>query len=207
MSLGNFALGGTASFGDNFLNLPVDGWAVTSLPHNSSGGANHYSISFCGEIVTVYTSTGYMSLICQAGSGQLTDNVNSKWCIGIRSKKIFFKIRNSKVNATNASYVQTFTDATERVDGEKLVIDITFDGAAIKIYVNGVLKGQLAITTNILSTYYVGLKCNTDASGFKSNAAYNPMKVYALNFYDRCLTPEEIEQNFKSYNERFELGL
>lgn len=203
MSFGNIVLGAGASWGDSYLDLPAGAYALSTQAFH----ADYWSVSVALELTSVYTSSGYHVIVGQCGNATLTSHSTDKWAIGVSSGKLFARVKRKEGTTNSSTYIGTIYDTVVRSAGEKVVVDLTFDGSAFKMYVNGALVGSVTNAVSVVSAAMVGLNCFTDANGLKTIIKAANQKIYALNFYDRALSAEEIETNFKAYNERFALGL
>ena len=81
----------------------------------------------------------------------------------------------------------------------KTVITVTYDGTNVKLYMNGVYVSQITTPTppTPQNSVYLG--------GNGSEARYYTGKIYNFIWYDRALTPSEIEYNFELDELRFNI--
>ena len=198
---GNFVLGGDAYWGDNCLHVTEDGHAVSTSPFNPADDGS-YTISIAFKYI--HASTARRPLIGQSLNYDLLDNTNERFLIYTYNRAVYASI---KENGTVGSAHVTTVNGGSLVDGENYVVDLVVSPSSVTLYINGLLVTSKTYTyTAFTSTYMVGLSCYTSNSGVYSVGS-GTFDVYAFNLYDRTLTPEEVETNFKAYNERFSLGI
>ena len=198
--IGNFVLGAGCSWGDNCLQVPAGAFALSENPLTPATDGS-YSVSVCFKLNTLSNSA---PIICQAAKYTTLD-ANDRFCLYMNGTNIQLYIK-TRGNNTSTSYRKGIAANNILVAGNKYVVDIVVDGAnrVVYMYVNGLLVGS-ATGYNYTAwdcTLPVGLNCLS-----KTTSANASMDYYAINIYDRALTAEEVETNFRAYNSRFNLGL
>ena len=81
----------------------------------------------------------------------------------------------------------------------KTTVTVTYDRANVKLYINGQYISQIAITT--LPTQ----ESNVYLGGNGGQIRYYTGKIYNCIWYDRALTPAEVQHNFEVDTARFDI--
>ena len=198
----NFGLGTNCSWGENCLTVPATGYCVNSGAFNPN--APEYAFSLAFNITTL--PTGAVVLISQSGQNNCRATANDRFSVYTASRVLYVAVK--KNSGTTTSDVVTINTGVTLVANTNYVLDIVVKATSVEVYLNGQLVAEnTSFTyTDFVSDVKVGLGCYCDTEGWKSSGQ-GVVNYYALNFYNRSLSIEEIETNLKVYNERFSLGL
>lgn len=197
--LGNFALGGSASWGEGCVTIPKGSYLINSgsIVPSETG---EYTVSIAFKVTAISTSGCYL----------ISQGINVSSDMGL----IIIVLSPSNINAnirygTTSGAYTTGLKATKTIAvGDKLVIDVVCTGTKFSLYVNGQLATEYSNTFTKWTDDWqkLGICCRTNKTGYNSDSKLGA-DIYAINVYDRALTPEEVLQNFENYNTRFNLGL
>ena len=109
------------------------------------------------------------------------------------------------IRISNSNY--ELTSKTSIDLNKKYHAVLTYDGSIIKLYVNGILEDSRAaqgtITNPTTSTYFM---LGAFPNGNKGNGNYLNGIIYSFRMYDKALTEEEINKNYKVEEERYNVG-
>jgi hypothetical protein len=136
-TLTNFASPMTNLSGWNKGKLVFDGTDYVTVPSSVSLNPIRISVEICFELVALPSTGDYMQLINKHSSGQYTLTVDA----------------NGDVRGAiyTTSSVQCFADTNIQIN-KKYHLTMTYDGAYIRIYINGVYKNSIAQTGDIITT-------------------------------------------------------
>jgi hypothetical protein len=76
----------------------------------------------------------------------------------------------------------------------------TYDGSALKLYLNGSLVGTATTSVSIVYSDSYPLLLGYYANAFATN-----MSIGSLKLYNRALSDTEIQQNFNAMHERYNI--
>ena len=85
------------------------------------------------------------------------------------------------------------------VAGTVYTVALTYDGSTVKLYVNGVLKAQQAVSGTIKKPDYnttMAIGCNP--FGNTQSASMLKGKIYSARIYNRALTQSEVTHNYNT---------
>lgn len=108
----------------------------------------------------------------------------------------------------NGSFSNNYTDIgpITLTRGANYVFTLTVSNDQIILYQNAQLwDGFERNYTPFEPDGRLCINCEEDTSGNLMTGGVQ-LNLYALNVYDRVLSPEEVLQNFENYNTRFNLG-
>ena len=96
-----------------------------------------------------------------------------------------------------ATYKHSSSSNTTVTTGNIYHVVSTFDGAHIKLYVNGELEKNVAVSGNIrLTQSNTVMAVGTNPGGSSPTSPYLNGNIYSAAAYDRALTAEEVYQNY-----------
>lgn len=82
--------------------------------------------------------------------------------------------------------------------GEKIHLVATYDGAKIKLYENGILKGEVEASGSLsFSSNHTVFSLGSNPNGTAIGTAPLNGSIYFVRLYNRALTDEEVFQNYK----------
>ena len=88
--------------------------------------------------------------------------------------------------------------------GKTYVVQVTYDGNEIKLYVNNKLQNTVSVTGTIGSaTNNTVIMLGSNPSGTKAKSNYFKGTIHSARIYDRALTLEELYKNYNSDEKRF----
>lgn len=197
MAVGNLIISSGCVWDEEGLNIPAQQYAISEGPF-IPGAEGDYTVSLAikytrhdsGETVIIGESDNFYSSVLGA-LFSLTRSYNNL-------------IVSYHYSDSGYDYQNLGNFFSSELN---YVIDMVYTNKHIWVYKNGKLFYDRNVSGTLFEpTIILGLKCCTNSSGMHSR--YNSeIKYYAINLYDRALSAEEIEQNFNTYNERFNLGL
>ena len=115
----------------------------------------------------------------------------ASYALVVQNGKLNFRIESGGIQ--DASY--TFSDTTNY----NYAVG-TYDGSALKLYLNGSLVGTATTSVSIVYSDSYPLLLGYYASAFATN-----MNVGSLKLYNRPLSATEIQQNFNAMRERYNI--
>jgi hypothetical protein len=199
-TLGNFAISSDCTWGENCLHVPATGYAVNTESFQPASDGS-FTASVCLKLNQ--TPSALLPILAQASTKNVY-TTNSLFYLGFNSTAIQAALKISSSTNTNAQ--KTLSDGAVS-SGDNLVIDLVVSSTKMSIYLNGKLLTESSMSYSPQATSLkLGVCCFTNTTGLNSNVSID-CDIYAVNMYDRALTPEEIEENFNTYNTRFNLGL
>ena len=201
--IGNYQISAGCTWNENSLSVPATGYCVSENTFNPAADGS-FTVSVCFKAVTLATNK-HICIICQGQAYGLAANAKDKFCVEYYNGKLIVRVK--KASSTSSGNIVSIECDTVLTNDNNYVIDLVVNSSSIKVYVNGKLDKQADYTyTSFTCTAKVGLNCTTNDNGYKAVSG-GALNYYALNFYDRALSAEEIETNFNTYNTRFSVGL
>ena len=200
MAVGNLLVTSGCTWDTDGLNIPANNYAISEGPFIPNTSDGSYTISLAIKYEYFYTNNE--SIVSQS------ENTNCSYSGSLFS---IFRQNNYlgigyRYNASSGSY-KTLSNFFSSTNGLNYVIDLVYTASHMYVYKNGALFSDWDVSGTLFTpTFKLGLKCFTNANGVYSTYS-NIIKYYAINLYDRALSAEEIEENFNTYNTRFNLGL
>ena len=196
MSIKNIKLTKGCSWGENFVSIPGGEYGISEATF-TRGEDGTFTFSAVVEWVTRQNSCAIFAQATNYRCG----NTGDLFTVYLINTGIWVSLRN------NNTYVRLNTGVNPVVN-TKYVIDVVVSTTSIEVYING----ALTVSQNITlipneSNWLFGINALCDASAVKAVNSTSSIKVYAINFYNRNLSAEEIVTNFNTYNERYNLGL
>jgi len=107
-------------------------------------------------------------------------------------------VRMSVYISENSAYTSVDSSFTLNA-GQKYHIAGTYDGTSVKLYIDGVLAGQAAVTGTIKSpNNNTVLALGSDPNGSTGEQYFNNMNLYTARVYNTALTQEQLQANLTS---------
>jgi len=113
----------------------------------------------------------------------------ASYALVVQNGKLNFRIESGGIQ--DASYTFSNTSTYNYAVG-------TYDGSALKLYLNGSLVGSATTSVSIIYSDSYPL-----LMGYYANAFATNMNIGLLQLYNRALTPQEISQNFNATRYRY----
>ena len=200
MSIGNMVIvSGCEKDENGGLKIPTEKYSFSEGVFNP-GSDGSYTISLAVNINNCNTT----SFLIASGKNSSARDYGDLFCLYFYNKQLSVAVNlgDSRSDST------TLYDFFLTNGPENIVIDLVYTIYHVYVYKNGKLfkdysvDGKVATPTNRL-----GLCCLTNEGGMQEYRYGSEITYYAFNLYDRALTPEEIEHNFNTYNNRYNLNL
>ena len=110
----------------------------------------------------------------------------------------------------NQAYISAYKNtkaSTALVVNTKYSIAGTYDGSALKLYINGKLVSTLSLTGSIgTAGSSTPMAIGTNPNGSSTDGGYYNGRVYSVRIYNRALTQSEIQQNYKVDNTNYKIS-
>ena len=115
-------------------------------------------------------------------------------------------LENGKVGgeiSINGAYYELYSNISIDLN-KKYHVVLTYDGNIMKLYVNGVLQGSKEIKGTITNpSSSTSFMLGTNPSGNQAKEKYLNGIIYSFRMYDKALTEEEINKNYKVDQARY----
>jgi hypothetical protein len=177
----------------------------TSIPIYDSGGISFNGINTYATIdstTSLTTTTPTIIVICTTNTGTIIakGGYGSYWNYGLTGiTPTGFRARNN----AGDTFSPTFTTATTSVFN---TYAMAWDGINVQFYRNGIYGGasSTAYSPTNLNLLYLRIGCAWNAS-LSTNVEFYSGKIGLIQIYNRCLSTNEILQNYNSFKNKFNI--
>ena len=88
--------------------------------------------------------------------------------------------------------------------GEKYIVQVTYDGSEMKLYINNKLQNTISVIGTIgTPTRNTIVMLGSNPKGSSADGNYFKGTIYSVRIYDRALTSDELYKNYNSDEKRF----
>lgn len=196
MSIKNIKLTSGCSWGENFVSIPGGeyGMSEASFTRGEDG-------TFTFSAVVEWANRENSCAVFAQATDYRCGDAGDLFTVYLTTSGIWASLRNG------SSYIRLSTGVNP-VENTKYVIDVVVSTNSMEVYINGALTVSQSLTINTAeSNLLFGINALCNESAAEAVNENSSIRVYAINFYNRNLSAEEIVTNFNTYNERYNLGL